>query len=311
MLATWSNQGVFCKARAWLDTVRPAVLFIGSGVLDAIVSHVDKAFLDETNKDSYFIVAFATGGNCWEPLSVVRVVTGREKFDPRSIIGGICIGFPNYFLYLVPDQSIRANMKGIVLQYSHSEYWNCSVQYTSRIFCVQRKIIKAQLDRDPPRSSSNHINGLGLMTGFTYHTIEREAYSDFRDRGSKFFGYAYPVETVEECKAILQKLKKEQPKASHYCLAWRLGAAAELTRVSDDGEPSGSAGKPIEGQILSRGLTNVLVVVVRYFGGSLLGVPGLIHAYKTAASEALDNAGVQEKKVEYLFTIRFRLYSYE
>ena len=143
------------------------------------------------------------------------------------------------------------------------------------------------------------------MTGFTYHTIEREAYSDFRDRGSKFFGYAYPVETVEECKAILQKLKKEHPKASHYCFAWRLGAVAELTRVSDDGEPSGSAGKPIEGQILSRGLTNVLVVVVRYFGGSLLGVPGLIHAYKTAASEALDNAGVQEKKVEYLFTIRF------
>jgi uncharacterized YigZ family protein len=143
------------------------------------------------------------------------------------------------------------------------------------------------------------------MTGFTYHTIEREAYSDFRDRGSKFFGYAYPVETVEGCKAILQKLKKEHPKATHYCLAWRLGAAAELTRVSDDGEPSGSAGKPIEGQILSRGLTNVLVVVVRYFGGSLLGVPGLIHAYKTAASEALDNAGIQEKKVEYLFTIRF------
>jgi uncharacterized YigZ family protein len=143
------------------------------------------------------------------------------------------------------------------------------------------------------------------MAMFTYLTVAAEAKSDFRDRGSKFFGYAYPVETVEDCKSILQKLKKEHPKASHFCFAWRLGSDAALTRVSDDGEPSGSAGKPIEGQIISRGLTNTLVVVIRYFGGSLLGVPGLIHAYKTAAAEALDRAGITEKKIEYQFTIRF------
>lgn len=143
------------------------------------------------------------------------------------------------------------------------------------------------------------------MAKFSYHTVEKEGSSDFRDRGSKFFGYAYPVESVEECKTFLGKLKKEHPKASHHCLAWRLGPEGELYRVSDDGEPSGSAGKPIEGQILSRDLTNVMVVVVRYFGGSLLGVPGLIHAYKTAASDALDAAGRVEKKVEYSFTITF------
>ncbi len=143
------------------------------------------------------------------------------------------------------------------------------------------------------------------MAGFTFHTISGEGRSDFRDRGSKFFGYAYPVASVDNCKQILQALKKEHPKATHHCLAWRLGPEGEQYRVSDDGEPSGSAGKPIEGQILSRGLTNVMVVVVRYFGGSLLGVPGLIHAYKTAAAEALDQAGRIEKTVEVMVNLRF------
>lgn len=143
------------------------------------------------------------------------------------------------------------------------------------------------------------------MAKFSYHTVEKVGRSDFRDRGSKFFGYAYPVESVEECKALLGRLKKEHPKASHFCLAWRLGPEGDLFRVSDDGEPSGSAGKPIEGQILSRDLTHVMVVVVRYFGGSLLGVPGLINAYKTAASDALDAAGRVEKNVEYSFRVTF------
>lgn len=143
------------------------------------------------------------------------------------------------------------------------------------------------------------------MAEYTYHTIDTEGRSDFRDRGSKFFGYAYPVATADACKQRLQSLKKEHPKASHFCFAWRLGAEGEQHRVSDDGEPSGSAGKPIEGQILSHGLTNVMVVVVRYFGGSLLGVPGLIHAYKTAAAEALAQCAVVVKNVEVMVPVRF------
>jgi uncharacterized YigZ family protein len=143
------------------------------------------------------------------------------------------------------------------------------------------------------------------MAKFTYFTAEKEGVSDFRDRGSKFFGYAFPIEDQSDCKQYLQQLKKQHPKASHFCLAWRLGPEGETSKSSDAGEPSGSAGKPIEGQILSREVTNVLVVVVRYFGGSLLGVPGLIHAYKTAAAMALDQAGKVEKKVELAVTIQF------
>ncbi len=143
------------------------------------------------------------------------------------------------------------------------------------------------------------------MVNYTYFTIAKEGVSDFRDRGSKFFGYAYPIVSVDEAKTRLQGLKKMHPKATHHCFAWRIGAEGETVRVNDDGEPSGSAGKPIEGQILSRKLTNVMVVVVRYFGGSLLGVPGLIQAYKTAAAEALDQCGVIEKNIEYAIRVQF------
>jgi uncharacterized YigZ family protein len=143
------------------------------------------------------------------------------------------------------------------------------------------------------------------MSHFTYFTIATEGVSDFRDRGSKFFGYAYPVSSVDEAKARLQGLKKMHPKATHLCFAWHIGAEGETVRVNDDGEPSGSAGKPIEGQILSRKLTNLMVVVVRYFGGSLLGVPGLIQAYKTAAGAALDQCGIIEKNIEYAIRIQF------
>lgn len=140
---------------------------------------------------------------------------------------------------------------------------------------------------------------------YTYFTIVKEGVSDFRDRGSKFFGYAYPVSSLDAAKAKLQELKKLHPKASHHCFAWRIGFEGEQFRSSDDGEPSGSAGKPIEGQILSRKLTNVMVVVVRYFGGSLLGVPGLIHAYKTASAEALDQGGIIEKNIEHAIRLQF------
>lgn len=140
---------------------------------------------------------------------------------------------------------------------------------------------------------------------FTYKTITSATTSDFRDRGSKFFGYAYPVQDVEEVKEKVKALKKEHPKAVHHCFAFRIGTDGTLFRANDDGEPSGSAGKPILGQIDSAGLTNVLVVVVRYFGGTLLGVPGLINAYKTAAAEALAQADIVEGWIEERVTLTF------
>ena len=138
-----------------------------------------------------------------------------------------------------------------------------------------------------------------------YKTIAGTGTGDFRDRGSKFLSYAYPVSTPQQIKEILHALKKEHPKAAHHCLAWRLGTDGSQYRANDDGEPQGSAGKPILGQVDSLGLTNVLVVVVRYFGGTLLGVPGLINAYKTAAALALEPLPAVEKWIEDIYEITF------
>lgn len=138
-----------------------------------------------------------------------------------------------------------------------------------------------------------------------YKTLTTTGTGDFRDRGSKFLAYAYPITTAPEVKDILQTLKKEHAKAVHHCFAWRIGTDGTQYRANDDGEPSGSAGKPILGQIDSLELTNTLVVVVRYFGGSLLGVPGLIHAYKTATLQALENIPKIEKWIEALYELSF------
>src|ERR1700704_2284357 len=131
-----------------------------------------------------------------------------------------------------------------------------------------------------------------------YQTISQQSLAEFKDRGSRFLAYAYPVKTVDEFKEKLQLLKKEHPKAVHHCFAYRIGLDGNNFRVNDDGEPSGSAGRPILGQIDSKQLTNVLVIVVRYFGGTLLGVPGLINAYKTTAALALQVTPVVRKPVE-------------
>lgn len=120
-----------------------------------------------------------------------------------------------------------------------------------------------------------------------YYTIQGIGQAEYKDRGSRFIGYAFPVVDVDAFKKKLQALKQEHPKAVHHCFAWRLGISGDQFRVNDDGEPSGSAGRPILGQIDSRELTQVGLVVVRYFGGTLLGVPGLIQAYKTTSSLAL------------------------
>ncbi|GAB2785127.1 IMPACT family protein [Rhabdobacter roseus] len=132
----------------------------------------------------------------------------------------------------------------------------------------------------------------------SYRTLESTSEGYFKDRGSKFFAFAYPIRSEADTRPLLAQLRELHPKAVHHCYAYRLGLDRTHYRANDDGEPSGSAGRPILNTLYSRDLTNVLVVVVRYFGGTLLGVPGLIHAYKTATEQALDQATVV---VKYLY----------
>jgi uncharacterized YigZ family protein len=138
-----------------------------------------------------------------------------------------------------------------------------------------------------------------------YTTIEKPSTAEFKDRGSKFFAFAFPVASADDFKTQLQGLKKEHPKAVHHCFAYRIGTDGNNFRSSDDGEPSGTAGKPILGQIDSRGLTNMAVIVVRYWGGTLLGVPGLINAYKSATALALQITPAVEKQIEVNYFIEF------
>ena len=138
-----------------------------------------------------------------------------------------------------------------------------------------------------------------------YYTIDRSASEEFKDRGSRFIAFANPVESSEAFKKQLQQLKKEHPKAVHHCFAYRIGITGDNFRASDDGEPSGTAGKPILGQLDSRKLTNTSIIVVRYFGGTLLGVPGLIHAYKTATALVLQTVPIIQKQVEVIYSVQF------
>ena len=138
-----------------------------------------------------------------------------------------------------------------------------------------------------------------------YRSIPAPAEGLFKDNGSRFIALAYPVETEEEVKEIVASLTKKYHDARHHCFAYRLGHKGDRFRANDDGEPSSSAGRPILGQIDSRCLSDVLVVVVRYFGGIKLGIPGLIRAYKTSTADALDNAGTVEKIAGEWYRIRF------
>jgi uncharacterized YigZ family protein len=135
-----------------------------------------------------------------------------------------------------------------------------------------------------------------------YHTIAAPAEASVRERASRFLALAWPVESEERVRELLEPLRKKYYDATHHCYAWRIG---DQERANDDGEPAGTAGRPILGQILSRGLTNVLVVVVRWFGGTKLGVPGLIAAYREAARDVLAAAEVVEKTVDVRLTVRF------
>lgn len=138
-----------------------------------------------------------------------------------------------------------------------------------------------------------------------FKSIPAPAQGLFRDNGSRFISFACPVESEEEIKIIVDDLKKKYHDARHHCYAYRLGHLGDKFRANDDGEPAGSAGRPILGQIDSRGLSDVLVVVVRYFGGIKLGIPGLIRAYKTSTADALDRAGCVEKVASKWFKIHF------
>lgn len=143
----------------------------------------------------------------------------------------------------------------------------------------------------------------------TYLTIEEPAEGIFKDKGSKFIAYAFPFRGENQLKEIIAGVKAEHPKARHHCWAYRLTPDRSIYRVNDDGEPSGTAGRPILNVLLSKDVTNILVVVVRYFGGTLLGVPGLINAYKTATQEALENAIIIERTVNDVYCIEFEYLS--
>ena len=139
----------------------------------------------------------------------------------------------------------------------------------------------------------------------SYRSISGPAEGLFKDNGSRFISFTFPVETEDEVKSIVGDLKKKYHDARHHCYAYRLGYLGDRFRANDDGEPSSSAGRPILGQIDSKGLSDVLVVVVRYFGGIKLGVPGLIRAYKTSTAEALEKAGSVEKVAGKWFRVSF------
>ncbi len=135
------------------------------------------------------------------------------------------------------------------------------------------------------------------MMSDTYRTLAVGGTGIYKDRGSKFLAYAFPVESEQEASAYLERLRKEHPKARHHCFAWRLGTEGRRFRCNDDGEPTGTAGRPILGQIDAAGLTNVVVIVVRYFGGTLLGTSGLIQAYRQSTAEALQQGQPVERTI--------------
>lgn len=144
-----------------------------------------------------------------------------------------------------------------------------------------------------------------MEAGDSYLTIAAPAEAASRERSSKFLAYAYPVQCEEQIREILDGLRKKYYDATHHCYAWRLGPGGENFRANDDGEPSGTAGKPILGQMLSNNLTDCLVVVVRYFGGTKLGVPGLIAAYKESAAAAIGAAEIVERTVDRTVRVDF------
>ena len=139
----------------------------------------------------------------------------------------------------------------------------------------------------------------------TYRTIAAPAEGLYKEKGSKFLAFAFPVRTTDEVKEHLEALRKQYFDARHHCYAYIIGANKDAWRANDDGEPSGTGGRPIHGQLLSADLTDTLIVVVRYFGGILLGASGLANAYKTAARDAIDHAEIVERTIDVRYRLRF------
>ena len=156
-------------------------------------------------------------------------------------------------------------------------------------------------------SRNNQINYtlFNIPMSDTYKTISSPAEGIYKEKGSKFLSFAIPVKTAEEIKEIIKEYRKQYYDARHVCYAYMLGAEHKDFRANDDGEPSGTAGRPILGQINSRELTDILVIVVRYFGGVLLGTGGLVVAYKEATADALNQAEIIEKTVDEVISVRF------
>jgi len=143
------------------------------------------------------------------------------------------------------------------------------------------------------------------MESDSYYTIKSASVGIYKEKGSRFIAYACPVTDTGEIKQITDKIRKEHHEARHHCFAYMIGKDRNIWRVNDDGEPSGTAGRPILGQINSSGLTNILIIVSRYFGGTLLGVSGLINAYRSAAASAIENAEIIECTVKNYYEITF------
>ena len=147
------------------------------------------------------------------------------------------------------------------------------------------------------------------MNSDTYKTIESSSQGIYKEKGSRFVSFAIPVSDQEEIKPIIDKIRKDNHEARHHCYAYMLGHERIIWRVNDDGEPSGTAGRPILGQINSFDLTNLIIVVCRYFGGTLLGVSGLINAYRSAAASALQNALITERTIREYYEIKYPYFS--
>jgi uncharacterized YigZ family protein len=143
------------------------------------------------------------------------------------------------------------------------------------------------------------------MESDSYYTIKSVSEGIYKEKGSRFLACAFPISDIEEVRPIIEKIRKERHEARHHCFAYMIGKERTIWRANDDGEPSGTAGRPILGQINSSGLTNILIVVSRYFGGTLLGVSGLINAYRSAAASAIENAEIEECAVKKQFEITF------
>lgn len=143
------------------------------------------------------------------------------------------------------------------------------------------------------------------MENDVYKTITKPAEGVFKDKGSKFYAFAQPLTDEEQFKTWLEEIRKKYHDARHHCYAYAIGFDRELMRMNDDGEPSGTAGKPIYGQILSYEITNIGIIVIRYFGGTKLGVRGLINAYKFAAADALDNATIVTRKLKDVYQLHY------